>query len=175
MRRLDFDFLQGRHASRWPRLVLVVLALAFLIDLGHSYLALGDQIAQEAARLAKGRAPRAGEGMVHAAAAEPRAEELAGARTTIRRLSTPWDGLFRALEFSNLENVALLSIEPSPDTGSVVITAEAKDYLAMLSYVATLSSWKTLTNVRLAKHEIRLAEPQRPVAFTVTARWMEKR
>ena len=57
-------------------------------------------------------------------------EEIAAARETMQRLSTPWDKLFGALETAAIDDVALLGIEPDPKAGTVTITGDGKDYLS---------------------------------------------
>jgi hypothetical protein len=98
------------------------------------------------------------------------AEEQAAARSTIRRLSMPWDELFQALEASKTDQVALLAIEPDSEARTVSLSGEAKDYLAALSYVANLGEQKTLAKVHLMRHEAR-QDGTGPVAFVVTASW----
>lgn len=106
---------------------------------------------------------------------EPADGELAFARDTLRRLSTPWDRLFGALQAAQGERVALLAIEPDAEAGTVAISAEARDYYAALTYVANLAEQKSLTRVHLARHELARAGARFPVAFTVSAAWREAR
>ncbi|MND06039.1 hypothetical protein D3C83_271810 [compost metagenome] len=49
------------------------------------------------------------------------------------------------------------------------------DYLAVLSYVTTLEERKELTRVHLARHELKQGARDRPVTFTITAAWKERR
>ena len=59
--------------------------------------------------------------------------------------------------------------------GTVALTGEAKDYLAVLSYVANIEQQKAFSRVHLARHEVRYNEPQRPMTFTISASWKERR
>jgi Tfp pilus assembly protein PilN len=103
------------------------------------------------------------------------AQELALARETIDRLATPWDRLFGALESAASDKVALLGLEPDAKAGTVTISGDSKDYLAVLSYVLNLSQTNALGRVQLVRHEVKSSEPQRPVSFVVSAGWGESR
>src|SRR4030095_14945457 len=99
------------------------------------------------------------------------AEEVASAKDTVQRLSTPWGNLFGALEQAATDQVALLAIEPDPKAGTVLISGDSKDYLAVLSYVLTLSHAPALDRVQLVRHEVKTDDPQKPVRFAVSAGW----
>lgn len=101
------------------------------------------------------------------------AEEIAFARETVSRLSTPWQSLFGAVEAGHTDSVALLSIEPDADARTVTITGEAKDYLAALSYMASLAQQQALRRVHLVRHETLRGGSRRPLAFTISAGWEE--
>lgn len=173
MRPLDFELLAGRARSGWASWVLAALALAFVADLGRSWHALRGEIAWREATLAlRTKAPRDAQ-LLKVTSHPVREGEIAAARDTIRRLSVPWDSLFSALEWAQTEGVSLLSIEPDVQSSTVTITGEAKDYLALLSYLANLKKPKTLTRVHLAKHDMQQKAPQRPISFVVLASWKE--
>ncbi len=70
--------------------------------------------------------------------------------------------MFKSLESAQAQGVALLSIEPDPEAGTVMLSGEGTDYLAVLAYVAWLKSDKTLSDAHLVKHEIRVNEPRPP-------------
>jgi Tfp pilus assembly protein PilN len=100
-------------------------------------------------------------------------EELALARDTVERLGLPWTKLFAALEAAADDQVALLAIEPDTKSGTVKISGDSKDYLAALGYVLNLSQAEALSNVQLVRHEVKQNDPQRPVAFSISAAWNE--
>ena len=102
------------------------------------------------------------------------AEEVAFARDTVRRLATPWERLFGALEAAQMDGVALLSVEPDAEGRTVNVTGEAKDYLATLTYVGHLNEEPALKRVHLVRHEARDGS-ERPVLFTVSAAWKHVR
>lgn len=175
MKRLELDFIRTRRPAGWAAWTLLAVALAFAADLGYAYFTLRDAVARKEARLAAlGETPRA-EAMLKVTNRLVKEEELAAARDTIRRLSIPWDNLFQALESSLGDKVALLAVEPDVANSTIMLSGEAKDYLAALSYVANLKQQSQLSEVHLVKHELRQNDPQRPVAFTVSASWGAQR
>jgi Tfp pilus assembly protein PilN len=162
MKALHLDFIRAARPSPWAGRVLFAVALAVCADAGWSYYRLQQTIAHDQTRLA---------------AAPPRAqrkvapEELAAAREAVQRLSMPWTRLFGALESAANDQVALLAIEPDPRSGTVTISGDSKDYLAALTYVLNLRRAEGLANVQLVRHEQKTNDPQRPVAFSVSATW----
>jgi hypothetical protein len=164
MRPLDFDFAE-RRAPGWAGWVLLAAGVVFAADLARSYLPLRDEIPRIEARLAKSNEPKGLER--HPVSAE----EFAEARSVVARFAAPWPTLFAAIESVRIDDVALLAIEPDPASGHVLISGEGKDYLAVLTYVARLEAQPGLSRVHLSRHEVREAEPRRPVSFSVSARW----
>jgi hypothetical protein len=160
MQRLDLDFRAQRSASPWLGGVLLAIAAAVVVDAGMSYHAARGSLRQHEARLAK-RAP---------AAAKVTPQEVAAARETVQRIGLPWDELFVALESAATERVALISIEPDTKAGKVTISADGKDYLAALSYVANLGRVEGLEGVQLVRHE----QKANNVTFAVSAAWSAK-
>jgi len=176
MRRLELDFVKTRAQGARTGWVLLALAAWFASDLGSSYVTLTETVARKEARVAESATLAAEASSLHRVSVQPPKEgELADAKDTIRQLSIPWDSLFRALEGAQTERVSLLAIEPEAESGTVTLTAEAKDYLAALSYVANLEAQKGLARVHMTRHELRQNNPQRPVAFAVSASWKERR
>ncbi len=175
MRRLDLDFYRIRPASPWAGWVLMVIAVAFIAELGISYLGAREALAQKQRRLAELGRPTELANRAGVRSQRVSAEEIAFAGETIRRLTTPWDTLFTALESAASNDVALLAIDPDPVSGTVVISGESRNYLAALSYVLDLRRAKTLGHVHLVKHELRENDPRRPVAFSISASWREAR
>jgi len=169
--RIELDHLRDPARPGWASWVLLALAIAFAADVGRAYFSARSAVETAEGRLADSRP-------VFGSTARPAAlspEEFGAAQETILRLSMPWDNVFRALEGAKSDDIALLSIEPDAGSGTLNITGEARSYPAALTYVAWLSSEKTLKNVRLARHEFVRTDPRRPVLFSVAADWKEAR
>jgi hypothetical protein len=165
MQRIELDFVRRRPRSRWAGRVLLAVALGVAGDMAFTFAQLE-------------RATKANEAVV--ARAQPRKavaavsnDELALARDTVERLGLPWTKLFAALESAATDQVALLAIEPDTKSGTVKISGDSKDYLAALGYVLNLSQAEALSNVQLVRHEVKQNDPQRPVAFSISAAWNE--
>jgi hypothetical protein len=169
--RIDLDHLRDPARPGWASWVLLAIALAFAADVGRSYVSARSAVEAAEGRLADSR-PALGN-TAQPVALSP--EEFSAAQETILRLSTPWDNVFRALEGARSDGVSLLSIEPDAGSGTLNITGEARSYPAALTYVAWLSSEKTLKNVRLTRHEFVKSDPRRPVLFSIAAEWKESR
>ena len=167
MQKLRLDFRRDSATPRWVAPALLAIALAFAGDVGFSFAQNLKLEKKNEAALAK-LDPRSFKPARNASA-----EELAAARETVQRLSTPWDKLFGALESAADEQVALLAIQPDPRAGTVVISGDSKDYLAALTYVLNLSRAGALSHVQLARHEVK-KDPQKTVAFSVSAEWGTK-
>ena len=165
MQRLDLDFRRPSSRSRWAGRILLVVALAVAGDATYSYFSVRRVIAEREVLVAKAQPKKP--------ARPASAEEVALARETVQRLTLPWPTLFGALESAASDQVALLAIEPDARSGKVMISGDSKDYLAALSYVLNLSRSQALSAVELVRHEVKQNDPQRPVAFSVSAAWKE--
>lgn len=164
MKALDLDLLPRR---RVPLAVwLMLLCGAVLVGDGLLRMAeLQDTLAAASPDVARPR-PASARPLDPALARELRVAERA-----VEHLALPWDELFRQVEAASYERVALLAIEPDAHKRELAITGEALDYLAVLTYVARLGERDMLTDVHLVRHEVREDTPQRPLHFTVAARW----
>jgi hypothetical protein len=156
---LYLDFV-ARRRSPWAGRVLLAVAVAFSADVGWGFYKARTSFDANKAQLA-----RTDRSILKSR--KTTAEEVAVARETVQRLSTPWDNLFGALEAAATEQVALLAVEPDPRTGTVVITGDSKDYLAALTYVLNLSRVPALSQVHLVRHEPK----GNAVNFAVSASW----
>ncbi|MCJ7556189.1 MAG: PilN domain-containing protein [Gammaproteobacteria bacterium] len=90
------------------------------------------------------------------------------------RLGTPWSSLFDDLEAAGVDSageVALLEIAPDLEKGKVRISGEARTLVAALDYVARLQKAGSVQNPLLERHEVRVADRERPVEFVISATW----
>jgi hypothetical protein len=174
MKRLELDFVRSPAPPAWAGWALFALAIAFAADLALSYQALREEVAVKRAQAARLAGQALGADLVRVSQQPPSPEEAAFARDTVKRLATPWQELFRALEAARTDSITLHSVEPDAESGAVSIAGEAKSYLAALGYVATLSSQKAFSRVHLARHDTR-DDARGPIAFTVSASWSRRR
>lgn len=175
MRRLHLDYHAPARMSRAGVFVLgagIFAAAAALWQferLRQEHAAVDAELALARSRLER-RAPAAG-GRTEGARF---AQEAAAANAVIRRISFPWGEVFGAFEAVSNDEVALVGIEPDAGKGLVTVTAEARTPRGMLQYVKRLQRTALLEQVVLQKHEIQAEDPQRPVRFTVVAKWKER-
>lgn len=167
---LELDYWHRRAYSRSAMYVLAAVVAFAAFVAGQYWWWRADIVLKEARLSASMTKPL----QRPAAVQRVNAEEYAFARDTIRRLSTPWGPLFRALEAVNRDRIALLAIEPNVESRTVTVSGEAKDYLAVLTYLAQLSDQDALKRVHLVRHEVRQDGSRRPVAFTISAGWKEE-
>jgi len=172
--RLDLELASVRPSATWATWALLAVAIGFGADLGISYHSARQETAAAETRLAKVEGGRQiASASRRRTGALPTPEEIRQGRTTYLQLTTPWNELFGTLEAAATDNVLLLAVEPDPKDGTVKITGSAKDYAAVLDYVARLQRAKLLTRVHLIRHEIRQDDPQRAATFSVSASWTE--
>jgi hypothetical protein len=173
LRRLNLDYqLAPDQPRRFAGWALLLSGLALLVEMGISY----DRLQNE--REVMNKEIRASK--LHLDA--PRSQiasrlytdkDVATAQQMVDRLSAPWGALFDGLESIKNNNVAILSIEPDTQTGLLRIQGEAKDYASVLTLVAQMRTSKPFSNVFLQQHEIKRDDPQHPVIFTLSMRWMK--
>jgi hypothetical protein len=165
MQRIELDFVHRAPRSRWAGRVLLAVALGVTGDMAFTFTQLQRAVKANEAVVARAQPRKA----VHPISNE----EVALARDTVERLGLPWTKLFAALEAAANDQVALLAIEPDTKNGTIKISGDSKDYLAALGYVLNLSQAEALSNVQLVRHEVKQNDPQRPVAFSISAAWNE--
>ena len=165
MQRIELDFIRRAPRSRWAGRVLLAVALGVAGDMAFTFAQLQTVVKSNEALVARAQPRKAVQTISN--------EELALARDTVERLGLPWTKLFAALESAANDQVALLAIEPDTKNGTVKITGDSKDYLAALGYLLNLSQADALSNVQLVRHEVKQNDPQRPVAFSISAAWNE--
>lgn len=172
MRRLELDYQQlpdkPHKTAGW---VLLIAGLALLTEMGISY----DRLQNEREAMFKEvRTSKLRLDAPHKQAATRQFsdKDFEEARQIMNRLSTPWEAFFSGLESVKNDNVAILSMEPDMQTGLLRIEGEAKNYAAALTLVAQLRARKPFSDVYLQHHEIKRDDPQHPVNFTLSMRWM---
>ena len=160
--RLVIDY-QHRRNSRVGWFLLVLGAALCLGALLSKQRLEQEVVAVEAHLQGTSKAP--------AAAGRAFETEISEAEEVARQLATPWQKLFQSLERASTEEVALLSVQPDAQRGSVSIIGEAKAYGDILSFARRLNQQAPLGDAHLVGTEIKEADPQRPMVFTIAAHW----
>lgn len=89
----------------------------------------------------------------------------------IRHLNFEWHRLFEIMDSHALEDVTLLVLEPA-NTGELLkILAEARSLETMADYLQSLSEDERLHEVVLTHHEVAEQDVNRPIRFSIEARW----
>jgi Tfp pilus assembly protein PilN len=172
MPRLDIDF-SRRRARLAPAGVLLlcgasVLLLASGERLWHAYdendRVQSEQEAQRHRMLAKSHA---------ASVQQTPAARLAESQSlaVLRELTVPWQDLLSIVEDYPDHDVALIGIDQSPAQSQIRITAEAKNFDAMIAYLRYLQASVLLREAVLNDHLVETNVPGTPVRFQITAVW----
>lgn len=98
--------------------------------------------------------------------------ELNAIKSTVNTLLIPWNDLFNTLEEAETRDVVLLDFEPDSKKNSVVISGEAKNYSSIIAYIDALENQAALAEVYLRKHLVVESDQDRPVHFSLVARWV---
>lgn len=175
MKPLDIDFGWGRRSSaQIAGIVLLVAAVAGVAVETWTWFGLraeADSWQADRRRLDRmASAPRTKDSPENR---ERLHAELRLANRVIDKLDTPWDALFGTVETHAGEQAILLAVEPDAERREVRLVGEAKDAAAMLDYLRDMRRAPALANVHLTGHQVNTQDPQRPVRFTIDARWVE--
>ena len=171
--RLRLDYQPPPWHSYRAGMALLLVAIAVSVALLGGYIAINAEIESQEIQwqgLERG-VKRSHNETRNGAVAEQLQPELKRANEIVNRLALPWDELFKAVEASASDQVALLSIEPDTAKRTLAITAEAKDFAGMLDYVKRLGAEPVLADAHIVSHQIQQQDPQKPVRFTVHASW----
>ena len=172
-RTLNFDFERPVAARPWGTILLALGALVsvwVLVEYGD----VADEVRrwegklEDTKRLARRSLPNFA---VEDAPSAEQAQELKSANAVLDQLAAPWDNLFADIEGAAIADVALLGVQPDPRGRVVNLEGEARDLKALLTFLARLETAPALTDAHLTRHEIRQNDPNRPLVFTIRARW----
>lgn len=176
--RLDMDFATPQVRGRQFGTLLVVAGLVLAAVVYGRYAEVREDHDRWEARLSDTQrlARRALPGLVpEAAPSRELAQELRRANQVLDDLTLDWDGLFVDVESAVSADVALLGMQPKAGSGVVLIDGEARDWNALLTFLARLEATPRLSKAHLLTHEVRRTDPQQPVGFKVQATWTSAR
>ena len=177
MRTLHLDYQQNRRQPGWTDIVLLVGGLVTAMYVGiHSVNVFSEVNTLEVKQAALDR--KSGRGAPDSRLASLDAQQLRAevkqANDILAQLALPWETLFKDIESSQKDHVALLSIEPDTEKHAVKITGEAKNLGAVLGYIRFLQKKASLTGVYLQNHHVEQQTAEKPVRFVVAASWVIK-
>jgi Tfp pilus assembly protein PilN len=173
MHRIDLDYMPRSGTARWLGFGLLALAALAGAKQLDTFITAKQEVARMEARISR-IASRSEHASV-VALPDSTIREIRRANDVIEQIALPWDRLFRAVESAAGEKVALLGITPDQKSGTVEVAGEAADLGAMFDYVKRLQRQPSLARVYLLNQKLNDQDAQRPVRFTVTASWLEKK
>lgn len=165
-RRLELDYIAARRRAPWLGLVVLALGIAAAAHLIERYRDAQFEItridATQGLLSAERRPPRA-------VSKERLDDEYRQVESVVQQLTLPWASLIHAVEEAGGSEVAVLQLQPDAQQRRLRLTAEAKDYDAMLAYLQRLGETKVLHEVHLLSHQVQLEDAQRPTQFSLQA------
>lgn len=170
MRALTLDFIRSPRRMPWVGMLLLIAGALTVGQVANQERALAGQIELADARLAtlaKGSQAKS----AHPVDAEAQQQEIRHANEILQQLALPWSALFNVVETSNEKEIALLAIQPDAGKRVLRLAGEAKNFDALLAYIARLEQSPMLGQVYLSSHELRLQDAQKPVRFALVAKW----
>lgn len=90
---------------------------------------------------------------------------------TVDALTIPWNALLVGIESADIQDVAILSLEPNRKKEQVILSGEAKNFQSVIQYINRLEDQIMLEKVYLQKHSIDETNISKPIRFTLIARW----
>jgi hypothetical protein len=175
MRALQLDYQRVHRPVPWLGLAILVAALAGLAALAAYHQSLTRQLRfwqDQADGIARQSAQRAPASRPHSEqAARAQLLEVRSANQVVLALDVPWNALFKAVETAGGKGIALLSLEPDTQKGTIKISGEAKDLDVLLEYVKRLSASDVFSGVFLQTHQVQRDVPEKPLRFALLAHW----
>jgi Tfp pilus assembly protein PilN len=175
MRAISLDYQHSHRAWGWPDILLLVGGLAAAAYVGVRYLDMTAEIASleaEQATFERQSKRSTADSRLTALDAQQLRSEVKQANDVLAKLALPWETLFKDIESSQKDHVALLAIEPDSEKRIIEITGEAKDLDAMLGYLRFLQKKESLTGVYLRSHHVEQQAAEKPVRFVLVASWV---
>ncbi|MDO3527962.1 hypothetical protein ACNRBH_14660 [Ralstonia pseudosolanacearum] len=172
MSPLNIDFARRRTGPTTAGVALVIAAALLLLFAGDALWRAyrnNDRARAELAAVAASAPVK-----TRAAKLEPTALEKRTAkdsRAVLSELTVPWQDLLAIVEGYRGHDVALIGIDQMPAQGQIRVTAEAKDFEALIGYLKYLQESRLLREAALNTHLIETTVPGVPVRFQVTAVW----
>ena len=167
---LQLDFKQSPRHWPWLGLLLLIAGVMWVAYAMNEARVLSGQIDLAEARLAV----LAKRGRIQPAPpidAQVLQQEVRQANDILQQLTLPWNALFQVLESTSEKQIALLTVQPDARKHSLRLSGEAKNFDALLAYIARLEQSRVLSHVYLTSHEVRTQDAEQPVRFALVANW----
>lgn len=173
MRALSLDYLQTKTTSKLTGFLLLLIGISIAVAIGLQFRTINAAltVAEEKTGHLEKLLQRNTGAVTQSKPSPGTLDEVKQANEILQKLALPWEGLFKSLESSNTDKIALLAIQPDVTKQVMKLNGEAKDLNAMLDYIKQLQQDKILANISLLTHEINLRDPEKPVRFTLSATW----
>jgi Tfp pilus assembly protein PilN len=170
--RLDLDFSRRRAAPAAGGVILLCAAAVLLLASGaRLWHAHAENDRAQAELEAVQRQTMASRHVAKAPLTPAAKLAEKQSQSVLRELTVPWQDLFSIVEDYPDHDVALIGIDQNPAQSQIRITAEAKNFDAMIAYLKYLQSSVLLREAVLNDHLIETNVPGKPVRFQITAVW----
>lgn len=174
MKLVQLDYIGPKPIhKRLVGMMVFCMALALSAFLAYRHAELSEKLEAQQARLEKSeRHARVNNQNYTPAITSTLRSEVEQGNQVIRQIALPWDELFSTIESIPHDYVAVLSIQPDAEGGSVTIAAEAESAVDITEYIEAINESGVLKDAHLINHQVKTQDPQKPVGFTVTATWI---
>lgn len=169
MSGLGLDFARPRPRAPWWAWALLGMGLISALWLAQQYRLAERELKAAQSRLERLKAVWPPTGSQRRDSAHK--TDLAARAEARLALDRPWGELFATLQHLRPDDVALLGLEADARSGTLVLTAEARDYPGMIDFYAQLQSAAGLSDIALAQHGVQEDGQARPVRFVLRGRW----
>ncbi len=174
MQPLRLDYAQRQRLPVRIGWLILIISLGTGAYLINAYLDLqAEKKAWQTHWIKTGHRQQTGDDTLNSEALHKLQPELSHANEVVEHLAVKWDELFKGLENAASKRVALLNIQPDVQKHQVILTAEAENFSDMLEYTKRLTEQGIFADVHVVNHQVQEQDPQKPIRFTVIAKWVD--
>ena len=172
--KLDLEFIQqpALLSTGWLSISILLASMLLLALTWQNYQKQQVKLADTSLRLkqfSQQTLPENQSIKMNAALVTP--DETKQLTEAVNMLTMPWNHLLVAIEQADMQDIALLSLEPNSKKQLVILTGEAKNLPVVLQYIKQLQQTPMLAQVYLQKHSIDETDVSKPVRFSLLAKW----
>lgn len=174
MRPIELDFVAQPGNSLKAVFLLVLGAVLLAAVLFWDQMVLQPQVDEREARLQTVRKSTEKSRPTEASGPDRQlGADLTRALAVSEELNLPWQRLFASLEESAGRNVAFLTLEPDAVKHTLALSAEARNFKAMLEFYRRLQLQTNLRDVNLHAHQTNEQDEERPIRFRISCTWQD--